>query len=332
MKKIYFLILATAFILLPYFVSAQGENCNNPIQVSAGTNSFTGVQNTDQWFNFTATQTGKITISCCGLTPEDTYVKIYSGGFCIPLTLITESDDHCSTQSKVSFIGTFDIAGDFGYDYFIVWQNKSSSTSFDWTIIEESWGQGETCNDPLMTVVGSTNQCDHGSATDQWFSYTAPGNGTIKLSTCGLTTENTSVRVYDDCSGIQLDGNDDFCSTQSEVEFTCVENTSYLIQWERKAIFGTYNWSLTYDAPTSIEEAKHDYRVKVKKDLNVIELELSKNVSARITIHSMLGNVVKSDIRNGGLVQLDCSSLASGIYIVSVSSEIGVWNEKIYWK
>ncbi|MCU4173850.1 T9SS type A sorting domain-containing protein [Carboxylicivirga sp. N1Y90] len=326
MKNLYTLLFVVFCLLLTNKLTAQGEACENPINATVGTNTFTGGHNSDQWFSFTATQTGKITISSCSLTSEDTYVKIYGGGICIPLIIKAENDDHCNLQSQVAIIGTT------GNDYAIVWGNKSSAAPFDWTIVEDTWSQGEICSDPFAALEGNTNLCNHSAAGDQWFSYVAPGSGTIKVSTCGLTTENTSVRIYDDCSGIQLDGNDDFCSIQSEVEFACTENTTYLVQWEGLYTSGSYNWNLTYNAPTSISKNKHDYKLQVVKELNHIKLELPANLNARINIHSMLGNIVSSKISNGRAVQVDCSDLAEGIYIVSVSSELGVWNEKIYWK
>lgn len=325
MKKIYFLLIVIICLLSTNVVRAQqGETCENPLPASNGTNSFTGIQNNDQWFSYTATQTGKVTVSSCSSATENTQVVVYKGGICFPLEKKAENDNHCSNQSQVSFLGTQ------GYDYLIVWKNTESASSFDWTIVEEAWSQGEVCNNPIEAVVGTGNESDHSAAVDQWFRYTAPGNGTIKVSTCGLTTENTSVRIYEDLCGIQLDGNDDFCPDQSEVEFTCVENTSYLIKWENINTSGTYNWSLVYDSPTSLEEIHHDYNLRVRSKTNVMEISLPENIEATINLYGMLGSVIKSIKSNGGVIQIDAGDLSAGIYIISISSDLGIWSEKIY--
>ncbi len=328
MKNIYFLILATAFMLSPNFVSAQGETCASSIQMTAGTNSFTGSQNTDQWFNFTATQTGKITITSCSLTSEDTYVKVYAGGICIPLTLKAESDDHCSTQSKVSFIGTFDVVEDFGYDYFIVWQNKSSSASFDWTIVEEPLAQGEICSDPTLAVEGSTNLCNHEACTDQWFSYTPTENGKIKVSSCALATENTSVRIFDSCSGIQLSANDDFRGTQSEVEFDALMNQEYLIQWEKNAISGSYNWSLTFEG-TATNIGKSDVtELKLNINSGVLNIFRLVDESLDVKLYNISGALVSKQSKYIVGEDIDCTELTQGIYILRLMADSGIYTKK----
>lgn len=70
---------------------------------------------------------------------------------------------------------------------------------------------------------------------DVWFCWTAPCNGDVALSTCGLTAVDTKVAVYDgtncnDLTNSILDCNDDTCGLQSVVNWTAVAGDTYLVR------------------------------------------------------------------------------------------------------
>jgi len=322
MLKSYFLFFVLLSITVNVF--AQGGSCYDPIDANQTANrAYTGTQGVDQWFALTATRTGKIVVSSCDLTDEDTYVKVYPGGVCIPLILKAENDDHCAAQSKVSFIGTE------GYDYLIVWVNKSSSEPFNWSVTETDWQQGETCSSPIEAVEGTTNESDHGEATNQWFTYTPGDNGVMTISTCGLTSENTSVRIFDSCSGLQLTGNDDYCSEQSEVQLNVVKDQQYLIQWENEKTSGIYNWSLSFDGtPTDIEQKLID-QVKVFYENDVLSIKMFREEQVDIQVFSLSGLLVKTHSKKAMDFNINCSDLSQGIYIVQVLSESGVYSQRV---
>lgn len=323
MLKNYFLFVFLLSTTISVFAQG-GASCYDPIDANQTANKvFTGTQNIEQWFTFTASQTGKIVVSSCDLTNEDTYVKVYAGGVCIPLILKAENDDHCSAQSKVSFIGTE------GYDYLIVWVNKSSSESFNWSLTETNWQQGETCNDPILAVEGTANESDHSEATHQWFTYTPVTDGSLTISTCGLTAENTSVRIFEDCSGLQLTGNNDYCSEQSEVQLTVVKDQQYLIQWENNSTAGVYNWSLSFDGtPTEINTELID-QLKVSYEDDVLSIKLPHEEKVDIQVYNLSGLLVKTHSNKAMNVALNCSDLTQGIYIVQVSTGSGVFTQRV---
>lgn len=69
---------------------------------------------------------------------------------------------------------------------------------------------------------------------DVWFCWTAPESGPVIARTCGLTTADTRLAVYDGCgcpegAGI-LACNDDSCSLQSSVSFIAVAGQSYMVR------------------------------------------------------------------------------------------------------
>jgi hypothetical protein len=79
---------------------------------------------------------------------------------------------------------------------------------------------GADCNS------GGTNDIE----ADVWFCYLALSNGTATVSTCGLTSVDTKIAVYDSCGGTLIACNDDACGTGSEVSFPIVAITGYMIR------------------------------------------------------------------------------------------------------
>ena len=66
---------------------------------------------------------------------------------------------------------------------------------------------------------------------DVWFQWVAPAAGPYKLSTCGLTSVDTRVAVYDgSCAGAVLACNDDTCGVQSEVLFNATSGGLYVFR------------------------------------------------------------------------------------------------------
>ncbi|MBI9061394.1 MAG: T9SS type A sorting domain-containing protein [Marinilabiliaceae bacterium] len=320
----------TCLLIVVFTLTAQkGSSCSNPIVID-GTGetklispntyecAFSGGENVKQWFSFKATQSGKISLTSCGLTDEDTHVLVYPGAFCEPLLLTAESDDFCGFQSRVSFKGTQ------GNDYLIVWINKKSSNGFKWTLTEGDWAEGESCTVPKQANATSVNVCDHSAGTDQWFTYTAPGAGTITLSSCGNTTENTLVKVYSNCAGELITINDEHCNQQSEVIFDCSEATEYLILWDKVDANTSYNWSLSYAGiPTSFTKHKNARAlVSPNPAKDQLFVDVSGLQQVRIELFSMTGQSLRSAYSDsGGIETIDVSMLNAGIYLVSIEAD-----------
>ncbi|MGB0769602.1 MAG: hypothetical protein ACPGPB_02495, partial [Flavobacteriaceae bacterium] len=107
------------------------------------------------------------------------------------------------------------------------------------------FSQNDLCTDAIAvscgdTVTGSTDAatstgaptgfCGTSSgAPGVWYEFTGTGQE-ITFSLCG-SSYDTKIQVYSgDCSNLEcIDGNDDSCSTQSEVSITSIENESYLV-------------------------------------------------------------------------------------------------------
>lgn len=74
-----------------------------------------------------------------------------------------------------------------------------------------------------------------GTDHDLWYCWTAPCTGDVLVSTCGLTSVDTKLNVYDGCSCPVSDAdlitcNDDTCGLQSQVTFNAMAGNTYLIR------------------------------------------------------------------------------------------------------
>jgi len=70
---------------------------------------------------------------------------------------------------------------------------------------------------------------------DLWWCWTAPCTGEVTINTCGQTSIDSKIAVYDGCACPVTDArlivcNDDFCGLQSQVQFSAVSGQQYLIR------------------------------------------------------------------------------------------------------
>jgi len=233
MRRIFLFILFFLFSFIIYQVSAQpaGASCEDALTAVIGTNQADNSHG-DQWFKYTATRDGKIVVSTCDLTTEDTYVAVYKdcdgwgvGG----------NDNYCNLQSRFSF------QSKAGTTYYIKWESNTSG-KYKWILTEEDPLPGEYCI-TAMDAIADTNEADNANG-DQWFKYTATRNGKILISSCNLTTLDTYLEVYRSCGGMMISSNDNFCNQQSQISFLSNTGETYYIVWRNYKTNGNYNWLL----------------------------------------------------------------------------------------
>ena len=93
---------------------------------------------------------------------------------------------------------------------------------------------GIDCNNTIEAFEGMNNVPEG----DAWFRYTPAQNGQYRLSTCGNTTCNSLIWMYDYCNMGNFDDtneatltyNDDFCGLQAEVTPLLEGGTEYYIR------------------------------------------------------------------------------------------------------
>src|SRR6185369_4741712 len=118
---------------------------------------------------------------------------------------------------------------------------------------------GSTCTQPLSATVGTqlTAPLD-----DTWYVHTPAADGTLLVKTCGHSTCDTRIAVYDHCDGLVTDDaglnaiaySDNACGEASMVAFPVTAGTTYWIRiMDHGNDCGAANarWSMTFDPACS---------------------------------------------------------------------------------
>lgn len=130
----------------------DGDFCEYAIAVEPGTHTIdvingyanvsgpninhTGASTTNyaqsEWYSYTPTDDGLMTVQNCGLTAEDTRLWIYEGDCGIEIIqLIASNDDACELQSQL-----LEIPVTAGTTYYIEWDSERlNAPGFDWELI-----------------------------------------------------------------------------------------------------------------------------------------------------------------------------------------------------
>lgn len=140
----------TLSLLLTTQLIAQGDTCTTALPVVTGVHLANGPNTGDagpcgsgqdgDWYVYTPTFTGTITISSCHplntLADDDTYLKVMIGS-CDTLECIAYNDDAggniCSGNSFASYL---EVDVEAGEDYFIVWTDVFDGNPFYWELNE----------------------------------------------------------------------------------------------------------------------------------------------------------------------------------------------------
>jgi len=207
----------------------------------------------DVWFEWTAPSSGLFSARTCSLTELDTRVAVYDMQACPPAGAIACDDDSCQFQSEVEFqatlgqcyllrLGSFSsVARGQG---FLEIQPVLRPTNDDCSNAEPIVGSGPFMFDTAFATTDGLADLSCDGAGDQvesdvWYRWTAPASGSFRAATCGGTTLDTLVAVYDDGACLPTTplacGNNE-CGVQSIATFDASAGASYLV---RIGSFGT---------------------------------------------------------------------------------------------
>ncbi|MEO9474212.1 MAG: M43 family zinc metalloprotease [Cyclobacteriaceae bacterium] len=211
----------------------DGDICSAAIQAVEGTNS---AAYAPRWYSFTMPEDADLIVSSVGLTTEDTFLEIYDacGG-----TLLDKNDDNGDDfQSQIRLSGL--LQGDA---VIIHWSASYSSAAFDWSLEVKTPEPGDNCDTAIAAVEGTNTA----SNAPKWFYFTMPKDGTLSLSSVGMTNEDTYVYALDGCSGNVLDENDDINDTsQSSLEVPgLLKGETVYIYWGDDYSSQGFDWSLS---------------------------------------------------------------------------------------
>jgi len=137
------------------------------------------------------------------------------------------------------------------YDYYVQTDCGGIQSTWSGPYSFTTTTPGSACTDPIIANVG-INHADN-STGDKWFIFTAPGDGNVRIFTCGHTTEDTRLWAYAECPGVTaIASSDDDCSTQSDDSFVVTSGTNYYILWGDNYTTSDYDFEITY-TPFSTE-------------------------------------------------------------------------------
>ena len=94
--------------------------------------------------------------------------------------------------------------------------------------------EGTACNDPIVVGEGVFTT----PFSNAWYAFTPSANGQYKIETCGLSSCDTKLWIYDYCNMAFFDNtneatityNDDFCGVQSQITPILEGGTTYYIR------------------------------------------------------------------------------------------------------
>jgi V8-like Glu-specific endopeptidase len=210
----------------------------------------------DMYFSFTATCDHRYTISTCtGQTGFDTIVSLHSGCPATSAnTIVCNDDDLSCGYNRSSTITRRMTAGETVYIRVTGYNGASGYFQLSVYDADQGFPSNTTAENALAVGDGPTTFDNCGAGTelaapggcsgsqiynDLWYLYTPAVDATVTLSTCGESTMDTMIAVYDGAVNPPADGsavacNDDACSLQSEVSFSATGGVPYLIR------LGTY--------------------------------------------------------------------------------------------
>jgi len=232
------------------FEGPVNDFCNNAITITcdsaiAGTTVEATIDNVGTcgtsttapglWYKITGTG-GSMTATLCGNATWDTKLSVFAGN-CSLLTCVDGNDDACGLQSEVNWSSTF------GTEYYILVHGFGANTGI-FTLDVNSAQANDDCANATVVTPGSysgSTACTgndfapacgtavNGNLGGVWYQLQGTGNHFI-ASLC-QSNYDTQVRVYSGTCGLLtcVEGNDQFCGDQSQVDWCSVQGTTYFI-------------------------------------------------------------------------------------------------------
>ncbi|TAF08547.1 MAG: T9SS C-terminal target domain-containing protein [Flavobacteriia bacterium] len=219
-------------------IPAGYNPCASATAITAGTTTVNAIDQTNintacstttlsKWYTYTPTVNATVTVSSDLVTNicKDTNFSVYTGNCTTGLTCITNDDNSgiiaCNsgnTNSNLS-VKTFEVAA--GVTYYIVWDNKWSTTGFDFTITEV----------PIVLPITYTTQ-NIGTINSSYNICVVDMNGDYKDDIVGINTTSMRVHYQGNTAG-------NFTITDHNFTFSGTSNAALAPNWSLAA--GDYN-------------------------------------------------------------------------------------------
>jgi hypothetical protein len=249
-------VLGAAVFAAPALAAPTNDNFTNatPLAGSSGSVSGSTVGATNEaaepgggslgvWYSWTPSVSGATVFNTCGAASFDTWVDVYTGPNLSSLTLVAAADGGCSAGSKESLAP---FRANAGTPYWIRvggFNGQQGTFTLSWNIqVNDDIGTAQVVSGHSGSVSGSTL-----GATDEpgepatssgglWYSWTAPGAGTVTFDTCAGAEFDTVLDAYNGTTIAtlsQVAHNDDACGAsgkQSSVSFATTAGATYSVR------------------------------------------------------------------------------------------------------
>jgi len=192
----------------------------------------------DVWLEFVAPASEVYAVSTCGLTTFDTVLSVFDA--CGGAELLC-NDQYCGNQSEVIIHATagtrylvrvalwgFETEGFGEVSITSLGQGPANDVCTNAAPV----GEGTFAYDTRGATTDGATSCAFGDsgAADVWWLYTPTFTGRAEIQTCGLTSFNTHLNVFDACGGAELACNDNFCGVQSRLLVPVTQGVPVLVR------------------------------------------------------------------------------------------------------
>ncbi len=320
------------------------------------------------WYEWTAPDDGVLTLASCD-GGADTRVWVFSGG-CSALNLEGINDDRCELAPDDDLYASYrQVLVTAGETYLICWDDRWDSNGFDFELgfTAGAAEDGNFCETAIAVEPNDTVTIDqiNGDAAitgpiigtssyntptaysqSEWYAFTAPSDGMMAISSCGLTGEDTRVWLYSgECGFGGLDfmaTDDDACDLQSLIDSVEVtEGTTYYIEWSHKytadGFAPGFDWTLQFSPSVNTTEQElfeqaFGLSPNPASETVVLSFNLPAPASLQIRLLDITGKEVYStstaQVRQGS-VELRVSDLPQGLYMVTATDGQSIMNRKL---
>ena len=266
MKKIFTTLSVFAILLSGNMAMAQGETCATAINVTTGTytsdgpttgngaSAYSGDVHSD-WYSFTATQDGVVTISSCG-SGGDTRLFGFTGT-CGALTNVFDNDDDCSANETASYAITT------GEVLYFEWSDAYDNTPVTFTVtLNTVTAGGEDCASAIAVTEGTYTSDGpttgngastySGDTSSDWYSYTATQDGLVTISSCGSGSDTRLYGFTGSCGTLtNVIDNDDDCNANESASYIISTGEVLYFEWTDAYDTAPVNFTVSFGSVTA---------------------------------------------------------------------------------
>ncbi len=328
-----------------------------------------GAEDDDVWFSFVATQTSHpiSLLNVAGLT-TDMFHSLWTGLDCDNLTLVPGTCSDADASSPIGLIVgntyylrvytyTATVGQTSTFNVCIGTNPPPPSNDNLCQAILLTVGtsaSGTEYNNYSCTAETSepAPTCFNGGINGSvWFSFVAPPSGNVKVTTdiVGGTLIDTEIAVYNGtgvtCSNLTTLGTAIACDQDGgtvnggDLSFSSIINiatltpgNTYYVQVDRwgTASNGTFGLDIIDNNPNLASNTFEPSSIKVYPNpvIDILNLSYSNNID-KVQIVNLLGQEVVTKVINATDAKVDMSQLASGTYLVKVTSDSQVKTLKV---